>query len=94
MLDRRERTGDVAVRHARCDPAAGDTNAIAHEQEAVTTGHVVEIELTFETSGDGTHDHWRVPIRSWVIPPDSWWCEASPNPAVRSDAIIVSGEGR
>ena len=51
VLDRREHSGGIVVRHAGRDAAAGETDAVAHEQEAVTTGHVVEVERHLRAVG-------------------------------------------
>ena len=94
MIDRSEEVDGVVGAHRCRASSAGHTDSVANEQEAVVAANVVQIELVFEKSSDGSHRASRVATMSCVMPPDSPRCSASEKPTLRSSANIVSGGGK
>ena len=93
VLDRGQERHGLVDRHPRRHSSAGEADAVADEEVAVTAGDVVQVEIGVERNGDGAHQS-RVPSSCCVSPPDSRWCDASQKPAVRSMDTISSGSGR
>ena len=102
-----EPVGRGVGRDARGRPAPGNPDAVAHEERAVATGDVVQVELgrrcrvehLVDAPGDRVHvrqrgETERVATRSWVRPPLSWVWRTAANPAAASMLTISSGDGR
>ena len=96
VVDRRQCRHRVVDGHPGRHAAPGEPDAVAHEQEAVAPGDVVEVEAAGRLVGelaDGPHQS-RVPVSSWVMPNENCRCRASPNPAATNAATIWGGAGR
>ncbi len=91
MAARNSTASSAATRAAT--PRPGEPDTVAHEEVPVAARDVVQVEVGVERQRDGAHQS-RVPSNCCVSPPDSGWCDASANPAVRSIATISSGSGR
>ena len=75
MVDRGQHGGHIGKRYPSGDAAPSESDALAHEQVAVGTGDIVQVDRCVEVAGDGAHRRFcqrRVPTINWVSPPDSW----------------------